>query len=251
MNKDTNRIKKYIRRIVMLICMVVFVYSAYSLIKIHLKYRAIDNLNLEIVNNYVVKKEGRFYVDWENLLKRNSDVVGWLYFPNTNIDFPILHGSDNNFYLHHDINRNASIAGSIFMDKRNDSMFTDINTIIYGHNMRNDSMFSDINRIAHGRIEDYSSYIYVYLPNNTLKTYKIVSINKTDTSNPIFIRTINNIEELSEMMLEGQIRSNPWPDNHMGRLLMLSTCGDGGLFEYTQNRSIIFAILISEENLID
>ena len=73
-----------------------------------------------------------------------QSAVGWLAIPNTLIDYPFVQGTDNDFYLHMDLNHNRSQAGTVFMDYRNNSDFTDFNTIIFGHNMKNGSMFGTL-----------------------------------------------------------------------------------------------------------
>jgi len=74
------------------------------------------------------------------------DVVGWLSISNTRIDYPFAQGSDNNYYLRLDLDKNRSQAGTIFIDFRNCKEFSDFNTIVFGHNMRNGSMFGELQR---------------------------------------------------------------------------------------------------------
>lgn len=83
-------------------------------------------------------------VDFAALQKINPDVVGWIYQKDTIINYPIMHGSDNDIYLHSDINKKYSVSGSIFMDYRNSADFSDFNTIIYGHHMHDGSMFKSL-----------------------------------------------------------------------------------------------------------
>ncbi|MCL2548508.1 MAG: class B sortase [Symbiobacteriaceae bacterium] len=78
----------------------------------------------------------------------NEDVLGWLYIPNTRIDYPLLVSGDNSYYLHKDIYHNDASAGSIFMDYRCDPALKSFNTIMYGHNMKNGSMFTDLRAFA-------------------------------------------------------------------------------------------------------
>ena len=52
-------------------------------------------------------------VDFAALQKINPDVVGWIYQKDTIINYPIMHGSDNDIYLHSDINKKYSVSGSI------------------------------------------------------------------------------------------------------------------------------------------
>ncbi len=70
--------------------------------------------------------------------------VAWLYIPDTNIDYPIMQSGDNDYYAHRATDGSYLYAGSLFMDYRNSSDFTDFNSVIYGHNMGNGTMFADI-----------------------------------------------------------------------------------------------------------
>ena len=83
-------------------------------------------------------------VDFEGLLKINDDLVGWIYIDGTNVDYPIVHGPDNNFYLYKMFDGNYNRSGSIFMDGANSADFSDKHTLIHGHHMKNDTMFSGL-----------------------------------------------------------------------------------------------------------
>ena len=83
-------------------------------------------------------------VDFDALKKLNPDVVGWIYQKDAIINYPIMRGSDNDRYLHADINKKYSVSGSIFMDYRNSADFSDFNTIVYGHHMHDGSMFKSL-----------------------------------------------------------------------------------------------------------
>lgn len=83
-------------------------------------------------------------VDFESLLAINEDVVGWIYIEDTQINYPIVQGSDNRHYVSTMADGQDNAAGSIFMDYRNTPDFSDKHTVIYGHNMRNGSMFADV-----------------------------------------------------------------------------------------------------------
>lgn len=90
----------------------------------------------------------------EALQEINPDVIGWIYITVTDISYPVLHGEDNDTYLHASWTDKAttSTAGSIFMDSSNSPDFSDFNTIIYGHRMRNETMF--------GKLKYYKSKDY-------------------------------------------------------------------------------------------
>lgn len=78
------------------------------------------------------------------LSAEHSDAIGWLYIPDTNIDHPIMQSDDNDYYAHRATDGSYLYAGSLFMDYRNSSDFTDFNSVVYGHNMSNGTMFADI-----------------------------------------------------------------------------------------------------------
>lgn len=82
--------------------------------------------------------------DWSPIWESVENSVAWIRCSGTNINFPVVQGSDNDYYLTHLPNGTVNKAGSIFMDYLNNSDFTDDNTIIYGHNMRSGDMFAPL-----------------------------------------------------------------------------------------------------------
>lgn len=94
----------------------------------------------EIINAYNTKYEESF----DKLMSINSDTKAWLKVNNTNINYPIVQSSDNDFYLNHDFNKDSNSNGWIFIDYRNNIDNMDQNTIIYGHNVIGSSMFSTL-----------------------------------------------------------------------------------------------------------
>jgi sortase B len=85
-------------------------------------------------------------VDFAGLRGVNQDFSAWLMCPGTNINYPVVRGADNDYYLTHMFNNATNSAGALFIDYRNKSGFADRCTIIYGHHMRNHSMFWTLTR---------------------------------------------------------------------------------------------------------
>jgi len=75
---------------------------------------------------------------------QNPDAVAWLQIPGTQIDDPVVCGSDNEFYLKHDYLGNTDIAGAIYQDFRNAGSFSGRHSILYGHNMKDGTMFHNL-----------------------------------------------------------------------------------------------------------
>lgn len=85
-------------------------------------------------------------MDFDRLAELNPDTVGWLSFSDGVIDYPIVQGDNNKFYLTHLFNREYGKAGTIFIDVTNAPDFSDQNTLIFGHHMNNGSMFANVEK---------------------------------------------------------------------------------------------------------
>ena len=103
-------------------------------------------------------------VDFDALHKENKDIIAWLHLPDTVISYPVLQADDNEYYVRRLTNGYWNIAGSIFMDCRNDSAFSDPNSIIYGHNMTNNTMFGTLMDYASQEYYDEHPYMFVITP---------------------------------------------------------------------------------------
>jgi sortase, srtB family len=150
-------VREKIRIILCCIFLAIAIYAAYNIIKIQSEYKKsvdaykkLDNYTIEQTTSETsgeseeepVKEKPYPEVDFAGLKSVNSDVIGWIYVPDTEINYPIVHTSDNDYYLDHLVDRTQNPAGAIFLDTRNPSDFSDLHSIIYGHHMKNGSMFA-------------------------------------------------------------------------------------------------------------
>ena len=58
-------------------------------------------------------------MDFSALREVNSDVLGWILIPGTNLSYPLLQGDDNQYYLNHTWRKSYNSVGAIFMECRN------------------------------------------------------------------------------------------------------------------------------------
>ena len=146
--KPLKNWQKMLYDILFLIALGVFIYSGYQLFHIYSQNHAEEKEKIELqqLSNIPDDLEKDFTVNWKALKKKNDEILAWIIIPDTNINYHIVKGSDNSFYLTHSFEKKANYAGAIFMDYQADGKFKDRNTIIYGHNMWHKTMFTDIEK---------------------------------------------------------------------------------------------------------
>ena len=101
-------------------------------------------------------------VDFKALKKINPDIVAWIRIPDTSIDYPVVQGNDDSYYLTHTFKKTEHVAGAIFLDSDNYADFSDDKNIIYGHNMKDGSMFGDLKKYKDPKFAGEHPYIEIY-----------------------------------------------------------------------------------------
>jgi len=98
--------------------------------------------------------------EYEDLYNKNTDLIGWITISDTNIDYPVVKGDDNEYYLNHNFNNKSDANGSIFVDMNCSVFPRSKNLILYGHHMKSGKMFANL--------EKYDSYDF-YVNHKTFK----------------------------------------------------------------------------------
>ena len=148
---------KKLRTTLIIILSVIFAVSAFHIIKITHDYKTADKTNIEIREQFVQmiepttestaeneKIQMPICIDFDALKQENNDIIGWIYCPDTPINYPVVKGNDNNQYLRADLKGKYLVSGTIFADYRNNEVGEDKNYIVYGHNMKNSTMFGTL-----------------------------------------------------------------------------------------------------------
>ena len=90
-------------------------------------------------------------VDLQNLLSEiNEDYRAWLTVYETGIDYPVMQGPDDLYYAAHDIYKEASLTGAIYLATANSPDMSDSHNLIYGHHMDNGAMFGGLDEYRYG-----------------------------------------------------------------------------------------------------
>ncbi len=185
---------KWIRRFAVLLLLLVFLFSGWQLISILSEYRDGEESYEALTRGYITQQTEignkprdsatesepleevepletvPIAVDFDALLADCPDVVGWLYCPDTPINYPVVQAGDNDYYLRRLADGTYNNNGSIFMDYRCAADFSDWNSILYGHNMKNDTMFGTLEDFRKQEYYDAHPVLYLLTP---AQDYKI------------------------------------------------------------------------------
>lgn len=185
-------------------------------------------------------------VDLPYLQSLNSDVDGWIMVEGTDIDYPVLYDtSDNYFYLDHTRTGNYSIHGSIFVEEYNSRDFQDFNTVVYGHNSSDKTMFAPLHKFEDEDFFDANDTITIYTEDSVL-TYQIFAAYVRDYEHLMQYYSYDT-EEDRQYYIDDIYDHDGFfnydvevtPDD---RIITLSTCTG-----WTYTRFLVQGVLISEE----
>lgn len=153
--------------------------------------KKLNSYRLEKTNKVELSREVKEVTDtgkkinWEKLRERNPDVVGWIELPDSAIDYPVVQGEDNEYYLHRDIDRNYIFDGSIYVDAACEHPFKDANTVVYGHKMRSGAMFADLKKYADKDYWKDHGTIGLYTP-EAAYDLKVVACTRDDAYSDLY-----------------------------------------------------------------
>ncbi len=247
--KKSDSTGEKIRKIVFLVSIIALVVSAAWLVNDYFvqpylisKQNAevaglIDNTEVEpeaVVEKLNNLNEEEKTVTFASLKESNKDFKGWLVVPGADISLPVVQTTNNSKYLNTGFNGKWLSGGTAFIDSLNKSAFSDMNTVIYGHNMRDGSMFGSIKNYKSIDTFKKNPLVYVYTENENY-VYKIYSVFlssavKSDDNGYVFAYNFINLssdENFVSFMEELKLRSyyDTGVDYQPGdKLITLSTC---------------------------
>lgn len=184
-------------------------------------------------------------VDFANLLKINSDTKGWLQVNGTNINYPFVQTTDNDYYLKRDFNKKKNSAGWVYLDYRNNINSLDQNTIIYAHGRLNGTMFGSLKNIFDSDwFEDANNHVIKLSTENENTLWQVFSVYHIPTTSDYlkinfangneFLDFVNMLEARSQYDFNVEFNEND-------KILTLSTCYND------EERVVLHAKLIKKE----
>lgn len=163
----------------------------------------------------------------EDLRKDYPSIIAWIKVGGTDIDYPIVKGSDNNYYLNHNYKNEYNVFGAIFMDYRNMENFSDQNTIIYGHNNARAGNFKDLHKYEQEGFFKEDRFIEIYSLEG-YKKYKVFAVYNAGPHDNF--RNTSYLDEegakFLEYVKERSIVKGVMPDE-IKDMITLQTCSPG------------------------
>ena len=250
--KRLSRAGRNILRVILVLSLATAGYSGFQLYKGMKDYRDSENAyqNLaaaaesgseELVTND--EGEGILYskADFNALAEINPDVTGWLILDGTVINYPIVQGTDNEYYLHHLFTGEANNTGCIFMDVDNAKDFSDRNTILYAHHMRNGSMFAELEGYRKQDYYETHKELLLQTPTQNYRVQPFAGLLTDGYSDYIqlefaddesFLSYVNNM--IASSTFQSDVKIGP-----EDRILTMSTCR----YDVENGRYAVFAKL--------
>ena len=214
----------------------------------------IDNIRntYELNRDDYSKNEDNQFSKFDYLKKQNPDIVGWITINNTEVNNPVYQTDNNEYYIDHDMDKQANSYGALFLDYRCDinPMSLSRNQIIYGHNMRYGAMFGTLK--SYRELDFYKQNPVVYFDSlyeqRVYKIFAIMVVNDAEddtfgytytayrnafTSDTDFMRWIDHSRQRS--LIDTTVDVNAEDE-----ILTLSTC----CYDYTNARLVILGRLV-------
>ena len=270
--KKKLRFRKWVIVVFLLFFLSIFAFSAYQVYSWYNDNKEIESISDDVIKTTKIKekedsektetinppedvsndywdyiKMNLLEVDFNELLSKNSDTVGWIEIKGTNVNYPIVQTKDNDYYLHHAFDKTYNDAGWVFMDYRNNAVNFNQNTVIYAHSRYNGTMFGSLRNILksswYTNKENHIIRLSTPTENTMWQVFSVYTIPKESyyitpsfSTEESYMEFLNTIKGRSEVEFSGTV-------NTSDKVLTLSTCQDD-----FGNRIVMHAKLIKKES---
>ena len=227
-----KKISKIIKIILFLVFLCVFAYSLYRIIEWKINNNRNSKIN-EITHEYIVTdSDEKYKIDFDKLKELNPDTVAYLRVNNTNIDYVVVRGENNEYYLDHNFDKKKNKSGWVFMDYNNKLDGEDKNIIIYAHNTVDKSMFGSLKNVLDSDwYNNVNNYIIILATPESIDEYQVFSTYKIDneeyyiqtgfSSDDDYLKFLKTIKKRSKYNYNVDVDATD-------HILTLSTCANNG-----------------------
>lgn len=195
-------------------------------------------------------------INWEKVNEINEDANAWIYIPGVGpkdgISLPVVQGTDNEYYLHHDIEGNKDSRGTLFIDWRNNPLDSETQelsdvTCIYGHKMSSGAMFAPISNYKSQTFYDRHPYGVIIAENGEVYKLDFFAGVIADGSNELNIYASDFIDESQFNAYFDNIVSNSTFQSDCkvefgDKIVLLQTCS----YEYDGAKYLLYGRLTKQ-----
>jgi len=239
--KKNKHYKSIISYIFLIIFIGMIIISTYKIIDWGRNNKAtseiVNNISdaVTIDNKETLENSEKYDVDFEKLESINSDTVAWLKVIGTDVEYPVVKGNDNSFYLNHSFDKTYNPAGWIFADYRNQfDGNANRNTIIYGHNRRDGSMFYTLKNILNPNwYENEENRKIIFITKNGKEIYETFSIYEIEEETyyiSTYFSSDKEYEKFINTLQSRSIKDFGVNVNKEDEILTLSTCANNNKY---------------------
>ena len=248
-SKKSNKIILFFR----IVSLTIIIVCTYQLVNWYIENKKNNDMLDDMVSNYtqstkdiIIGEETitSLEINFDDLLEKNGDTVGWLNVKGTKINYPVVHYTDNDFYLTHSFDKSYNSAGWIFANYINKFDGTDKNISIFGHNRRDGSMFctlkDTIKKEWYTNSDNY--YITFDTPSGT-EIYRVFS-NYQITSESYYLT--NNFKDEAEYrtfldtILSRSVYDYGVEVTTNDRIITLSTCANDNTYRVVLHATKVY-----------
>lgn len=238
--KENSKGKKLILNMILIVFFIIIIFSLYNIIK-WIKNNKDTETQIDAILNAVTvednnedenneNKDKSYKIDFEQLKETNSDTVAWIKVNGTDIEYPVVKYTDNDFYLSHSFNKSSNGAGWVFTDYRNKVDGTDKNIIVYGHNRRDGSMFATLKNILNKSwYENEENKKVIFITEQGQFEYQVFAAYQIEKENYDTTISFNSDEQFMNYVEKAKKRSVydfNVDVNSDDNILTLSTCAN-------------------------
>lgn len=262
-NKEDKKVKNKTLTTVLIILGVVFLgvfaFSGYKLYSILHGYAVAkaeyNNMSSQFVSEQAAAPEeakseeekvpveySPINVNFDALKEQCKDIVGWIYCKDTVIDYPVVQGIDNDYYLHRFMDGSYNANGTIFLDFAGNRDLSCRNNIIYGHHMNDGSMFASLTNYSKQEYYEEHPVMYLNTPDCDYKLeifsayitpYDSYTYTYAFTDESVYAAYLNQVKAWSLIETDVDVTDED-------RIVTLSTC----TYEYENARFVVQAKLV-------
>ena len=175
--KKNTKFKKIILILITIIFITCIIYISVYFYNSYKDKNINDNIlnNVNVDSTKITEQKTERMLQLEELQKENSEIIGWLEIEGTNINYPVLQGKDNEFYMKNNYKKEKSKNGSIFLDKSYNWDIPSSNLLLYGHNNKNGTMFQEL--LKYKKEDFYKEHTKIkFTTNKEDSVYEIMSV---------------------------------------------------------------------------